>query len=332
LERLATFGVDGCPWQGYLPAGVRDDLARRRQWAQALIRIPAPGSAVHLPNLLSCRVSLDGPVQGQVWKLARDPVGCRAVQRAIEEASSDAHREAISQELHGHVWEGLQCPHANHVLQKCVVALRPEASQFIVDELCARGTASQAACHKYGCRIVQRLVEFLPWSQTDRLVECLLQEVGAVARHAYGNYVVQNLLEHGTPEHRDHILKTILSNVRAYAADPYGTAVVASVLQHCNVQEKKALAEAIVAEDGLLLSLACTRLGHGCVPKVLEHLPHVKEQQALVQLWSQTQVLLASRFGRQVLQSLPPAPSAETAVVGGEDTRGEFSLALRKGA
>lgn len=32
-------------------------------------------------------------------------------------------------EIRGHVWEGLRCPHANHVLQKCVLISRPEAQR-----------------------------------------------------------------------------------------------------------------------------------------------------------------------------------------------------------
>mmetsp|Transcript_92626 Transcript_92626/g.239816 ORF Transcript_92626/g.239816 Transcript_92626/m.239816 type:complete len:389 (+) Transcript_92626:159-1325(+) len=299
LERLSSVNGEGCPWQGYLPAKCRASLLHREASLQS--------SAAGLPAGQSGLGGAfgDGSIKGNVWNFSRDAAGCRLVQRAIEEAESDAHREALAAELHGHVWEALQCPHANHVMQKCVFALRPEATQFIIDELSARGGVLQAARHKYGCRIVQRLIEFLPWSQTRGLVECLLQEVSTISRHAYGNYVMQNLLQHGTQEQRDCILRAVEEDVRGFAEDPYGAAVVGGVLLHGGAAARCKLAAALVEDDGLLLSMACTRLGYSSIERVLEALHPEARQEALRQLRSQADTLLASRFGRQVLESLP---------------------------
>eukprot|EP00913_Durusdinium_trenchii_P035379 g33108.t1 len=99
----------------------------------------------------------------------------------------------------------MRCPHANHVLQKCITCSRPQDCQFIVDEIMAcNGFVELAARHKYGCRIIQRLLERCPL-QVERIAAAILSDVSGIARHPYGNYVLQNLLEHGTPAHRHRL-------------------------------------------------------------------------------------------------------------------------------
>merc|ERR1719247_1621296 len=95
-------------------------------------------------------------IAGNVWHLAREKEGCRLVQEALENATGDADRVALASEMRGRVWEALRCPNANFVLQKCIGVLRPQASQFIIDELRDKGS-SKAARHRFGCRVLQRL-------------------------------------------------------------------------------------------------------------------------------------------------------------------------------
>eukprot|EP00443_Scrippsiella_acuminata_P057279 CAMPEP_0115536586 /NCGR_PEP_ID=MMETSP0271-20121206/87853_1 /TAXON_ID=71861 /ORGANISM="Scrippsiella trochoidea, Strain CCMP3099" /LENGTH=516 /DNA_ID=CAMNT_0002969283 /DNA_START=57 /DNA_END=1605 /DNA_ORIENTATION=- len=292
-ERLEGTDVEECPWLGYLPVRYRENL----QIKQASFKNAAA-------ERLTGVALVDRPVIGRVWTLSQDAVGCRDVQRALEGAGSDVARQAIALELHGRVWEALHCPHANHVLQKCILTLRPEASQFIVDEL-GQGRVLLAAQHKYGCRIVQKVIEFLTVGQTIELVERLLQEVQKISRHAYGNYVIQHLLQHGTRQQRERILKTIACDVRGFAMDPYGVAVIGAVLQHGSAFEKCELSAALVAEDEkLLLSMACLRLGHSNIRWVLDALSPEAQLKAMQHLRSQASVLRSSRFGRQVLEHL----------------------------
>ena len=58
----------------------------------------------------------------------QDAKGCRDVQRAIEEAADDVTRSRLVTELAGHVLDAMRCPHANHVLQKCITCSRPGKS------------------------------------------------------------------------------------------------------------------------------------------------------------------------------------------------------------
>eukprot|EP00913_Durusdinium_trenchii_P007705 g7237.t3 len=73
--------------------------------------------------------------------------GCREVQLAIEMADEES-RWRIAAELQDHVWDAACGPHANHVLQKCILVMHPNHVQFIVDVLVRQQLVSQAARHK----------------------------------------------------------------------------------------------------------------------------------------------------------------------------------------
>lgn len=132
------------------------------------------------------------------------------MQAALEAAPSDEVRADLATELHGHVAKAMRCPHANHVLQKCIALVRPESLQFVVDELLARdGLVVQAAKHRYGCRIVQHTLRRCSASQIACLVEALLQEVESLACHSIGRYTIQVLLEISTEDQRYRLIRAI---------------------------------------------------------------------------------------------------------------------------
>merc|ERR1719215_1111840 len=160
---------------------------------------------------------------GQVWVLSQDLVGCRQVQEALDAAPSHEAREVLAEELHGHVLKAMRCPHANHVLQKCIALLRPDALQFIVDELLARdGLVVQAAKHRYACRIVQHMLSKCPSSQMAELVEVLMRDAVVLACHSIGHYSVQRILDAGTEEQRYRLIRTVERNVRSIGQSSQG--------------------------------------------------------------------------------------------------------------
>merc|ERR1719277_852214 len=136
-------------------------------------------------------------VPGNVWHLSRDPRGCRAVQSALEEASTDKEREALAGELRGNCDRAARCPHANHVLQKIVVKLRPQSLQFVIDEIVEAGVL-QVARHKYGCRVIQRLIEHCEELQVQEVIGDLLRNFRLLAKRPYSNYVLQHMLQYGS--------------------------------------------------------------------------------------------------------------------------------------
>lgn len=242
-------------------------------------------------------------LRGQVWTLAQDQQGCRRVQAALDEAANEQVREALAFELRGHVWEAAQSPYANFVLQKVVTSLRAESLQFVVDELPPE-VAVQAAKHKCGCRIIQRLVEQCTSSQTQPLVEAILADFSAIARSPYGNYVAQHLAEHGPLEQRGRVMELLKADLKRLAAEPFGSASLGGALTRGPPDGQVALARAMVCEPGIIVFLACTRHGSASILRVLEVLQGDDREKAKNLLEADMDSLMASRFGRIVAQAL----------------------------
>ena len=218
-------------------------------------------------------------IQGRVWALAQTPGGSWAVQNALERLTSDADRLRLVQELRGHTWEALQCPHANHVLQKCVAVLRAGAAQFIVDELLASGPGAigRAAKHRYGCRVVQRLLEHLSAPLLEDIVKELLAGAVKLSTHMYANYVIRCLLEHGPEEARRNVALALGQHIGTVFRSRFGLAVIADALVFGSDEEHRALANTLAAGDEWLhrVSKANSRhipiIAHRMVELLSEH-------------------------------------------------------------
>lgn len=278
-------------WASYLPPDV---LSRVHAQTAAALESPTGAS--------SCSDRL----KGRVWELSQDPVGCREVQRALECAATEADREALAAELQGHICEAMRCPHANYVLQKCVSVMRPANLQFIIDELVDKnpGIATYTARHKYGCRIIQRILEHCPPSQLRSLAEHLLEDAVATCLHPYGNYVMQHLIEHGTAEQRHELSKLLRDNVEVVAADAHAGAVVGKAMTFGAEADKVELARALVRTPGLLPCIARSRHGHTAAKAVFDVLEGTEREQACGLIYAEEKTLRGLRYGQLVLASL----------------------------
>jgi hypothetical protein len=238
---------------------------------------------------------------GRVWSLSQDAIGCREVQLALEDAKEDHLRVTIALELRGHVAEALRCPHANHVVQKCITSMKPTASQFILNELLTEpGIILEAARHKYGVRIIQRFLEHYPSSQVMNLTDYLLSEFSELARHPYGNYVLQTLLEHGTTEQRHHFAEALVKDAVAISQDTFGCAVISSAMSYLERNDQLTLARRILHVPGLWALMSHARHGHQAVRCILQVLEGTEHDSAKQKLRADLPALRVSRYGRLV--------------------------------
>lgn len=246
-------------------------------------------------------------VLGNVWHLSRNAQGCRFVQEVLDTCSPDVQLR-MALELKGHVREALRCPHANHVVQKLVSVLQPTDVQFVVDELASTGRmlVSQFARHRFGCRVLERLLERCSAQQVQPLVQEVLQDAVALAAHAYGNYVLQHVLEHGSAACIRELSASLGAHVGTLGHDPYASAVVAKALARGPMDVRLELACKLHACPGLLLAMARTRHGHLAARQVLELLearPQLRDE-ACRELQADARNLRKSRSGRFVLASM----------------------------
>jgi len=313
LIRLGS-GAQAHPWSAYLPERLRPLDQRCVYSASSYKDVAAfecgPQSAssdgLPSPRRRAPRTELDNlMVAGRVWTLSQEAHGCRQVQEALDHADGNAQRDAYADELRGHILEAARCPHANHVLQKCIVTVPALSLQFAVDEI-MEGNISQLACDKYGCRVVQRVVEYRPTPQVEGLVEGLISDVAVLARHPYGNYVVQVLLKHGTDEQRERATRALARNLQGIVAESHGCAVMSAALSYGEVSPpgrhrrhrrrlRHVLAQRLLGEPGLLVFLAGTKYGHAAALRALEVLEGEDLKRALQSLGAEADALWQSR-------------------------------------
>jgi len=229
------------------------------------------------------------------------------VQEALDSSSPDEQLR-MALELRGHVREALRCPHANHVVQKVVSVLDPTAAQFVVDELVAPGRmlVGQFARHRFGCRVLERLLERFSAQQVLPLVHEVVKDAVGLAAHPYGNYVVQHVLEHGAGEHIRELAASLGDHVSILGHDPYASAVIAKALARGPRDVRLALACKLHACPGLVLAMARTRHGHLATRLVLELLEArpAERLEACRELQADARNLRKSRSGRFVLASM----------------------------
>mmetsp|Transcript_79575 Transcript_79575/g.233974 ORF Transcript_79575/g.233974 Transcript_79575/m.233974 type:complete len:397 (+) Transcript_79575:62-1252(+) len=249
---------------------------------------------------------------GRVWLLSRESDGCRVVQATLATATSDATREALALELRGHVWQAMRHRHANHVLQKCITTLRPNAIQFIIDELLAKGPAGtvRVARHAFGCRILQRLFEHCRPTQLSCVADHLLMDVLALSKHVFGNFVLQHLLEYGSDSQQQRLMAELEKNAPELGRDIHSGAVLTKALSSGTQKDQVALAHAIVRDQGALAAMARTRHGSAAAKRLLETVQGGAREEAWRQLAEEAAELRARRYGRSLVAGLRPRPRA----------------------
>lgn len=223
-------------------------------------------------------------VFGRVWELSSEAEGCRHVQAALEACGEGQDVQfALVAELKGHVWEAIRCPHANYVLQRCITALHTDASQFILVEVLQHGpgAVAQVARHRFGCRVLERLLERYSKAKLRPLVEELMAEAVALAKHAYGNYVIQHALKHGPSDQRQRLTEILEHHLPVLASDRFGSAVLVRALSTGDVSARLAFARRATATQGLLAALARSRHGYAATRIVLQLLGTLPADEAV---------------------------------------------------
>jgi hypothetical protein len=243
----------------------RDEVARqlRNRLCEAL---QAPTRSPQLKALLQCVTDCIGflsPVKlikDRVFQLAMDADGCRLVQAALQEGSRKTQSDIVA-ELKGHVCEMVASPHANHVLSRLIELLPPSSVTFVLEEMVARWSPDYVAKHKFGCRILERIIEHFPVSAGTcallaSFLDELLENAEAHCFHAMATFIMQHLLEHGSDKHKATIVKALLGCLEKAALDSHASGVLDKALTLLAPEVQHSLAAQLLMVPGLLAQMA----------------------------------------------------------------------------
>merc|ERR1719343_1351607 len=142
---------------------------------------------------------------------------------------------------------------------KVIVTMRPQETAFVLDELTEGSYLLKAAQHKYGCRIIQRLIEHSSANQLDSLVEALLPEAVPLCRHSYANYVIKALLQYGTRAHLQMIVKSLGCSLAQLGSGNYSCGVLYEALMALEIGDRLGFVLTVAQEPGLLVRMSRSR-------------------------------------------------------------------------
>jgi len=240
---------------------------------------------------------------GSVAELSFDAAACRVVQKAIE-IGEEEDVVALCSELQGFIREAIHSPHANHVIQKMVEVLPSSSLNFVVEEIL--GAGAEFARHRYGCRVFSRLVQRqseAPIAHMDELVEELLSSASDLARHTFGHHVIEVVLQVGSAHQRHMIFSSIKSDLMRNAKNRNATYVVERALTSCDDDDRLVMVQELIGTPEALIALVENQFG--CyVAKALLKFPGEIFQNMMSQIGAAAPELEKSKYGRRLTQEL----------------------------
>jgi len=246
-------------------------------------------------------------MRGSVCRMAFEPYGCWVVQLAIEVANGASEQQSLVAELHGNVRAAISSPHANFVIQKMIEVLPIKSTNFVAEELL--DFAAEAARHRYGCRIICRLVEHHLTAQADsntatiELIDELLLEAEKLIHHSFARHVIEEIIEHGSRNHQQTIARAARNDIFRNAKSRYASYVVEQVLKRNDLPEGDALASDLVGDLENFLALACHECGSHVIKALLKSrgrfADHAKEM-----MHARIAEIRASRYGQRLLDEI----------------------------
>jgi len=303
---------------------ILEESTEATQWAiaqeiheyisQALGSSPVPrwsppresGALAHIADLMPLMPSAV-VVQGLVVHLSMDQDGCRLLQSALE-SGDGAERAAMTMEFYGHVCDALESPHAHHVLQRIVELMPPSSVSFILRELQSKWSPAFVARHRFGCRVLERVIEHFPacpqaGAELAYFLEGILQDAAPHCYHSFATFVMQHILEYGSTEQQRAIVNSLCVDLWRAALDMHAVGALDKALSFQPFEDQVALASAILDSEGLLTRMALTRKGLPVARRLLRVIDGANLEQARRQLGGDAAKLARSKGGKALLSA-----------------------------
>lgn len=101
-----------------------------------------------------------------------------------------------------------------------------------------RGQVTGLASHTYGCRVIQRMLEY--GTEADKLE--IMTELHASAQilitDQYGNYVAQHVIQNGKTEDRDRLIQLVMAQLLTLSKHKFASNVVEKCIEHGTPQQR----------------------------------------------------------------------------------------------
>ncbi|KAG5376407.1 hypothetical protein IGI04_041003 [Brassica rapa subsp. trilocularis] len=252
-------------------------------------------------------------IYGSVYLTAKDQMGCRFLQKLMEERSF-LDVMVIFRGLINHVIELGMDQFGNFLIQKLILISNEEQrTKILINLTSTPALLIEISLHNYGTRVVQKLIETVRTKTEINLVKSALKPgllslfilEGAtrfcvtIATHKHGCCVLQHCVKYSVGAERENLIAEIARNSLHLAQDPFGNYVVQYIIEQ-NLGGVNVMFEL----KGNYVRLATQKFSSHVVEKCLIHYPESRSQivRELVSV-PNFERLLQDPFANYVIQS-----------------------------
>jgi mRNA-binding protein PUF3 len=164
--------------------------------------------------------------------------------KALEHVLADQQAELVK-ELQHDILKCVKDQNGNHVIQKAIERVPTQHIQFIIAAF--KGQVHTLATHPYGCRVIQRMLEYCSEKDQAAVLEELHLCASMLITDQYGNYVMQHVIEHGKPEDRAKIIRIVTSSLLALSKHKFASNVVEKTIQFGSDEQRQAIVAELTA-------------------------------------------------------------------------------------
>lgn len=219
------------------------------------------------------RVAIDLQKGGAdaLFQMAKDQKGTHIMQAASKGLNQDGDDKYVVNQITLRLEEYWSSPHANHVLQAFIQNMPGTLFCPVVEKLleevtedveckCSSERPADCVCrcrmrgvlaarHKFGCRVLERILEHCSDQPVcQQLVKVFTEEHLCVTlmKHNYGNFVMQHVLEHCGDEAKNRIATLLCRHVVVLSRHRISSHVVERAMALCSPEDRSALVSTIV--------------------------------------------------------------------------------------
>merc|ERR1712007_212062 len=116
------------------------------------------------------------------------------------------------------------------------------------DELA--GSTKTIAQHRFGVRILCRLLEHCPQTMIAEMVSEVIENAAFLGRHRFGTFVVHHIIDFGTSEQRRLVMAVLAREGLGFVEDRYGSKLLQHALSYSEEVRLHGNLDAKVAEHG----------------------------------------------------------------------------------
>lgn len=177
--------------------------------------------------------------------------------------------------------------------------MRPADLQFVIDEIMQGARVLQMARHKFGCRILQRLLENCRHDQMASIIDIILSRALACSQHMYANYVMQHVCEFGSLAQQRYVAELLAQHAPIVAEDTFAASVAEMIFIHAEKDCAVSLAMGLLTKEGVVSWMSHSRRGHAAVKAMLCILKGADLDIACKQILS-NRTYHTTRYGRSI--------------------------------